>query len=96
MNPHPCAGHECDECWTCRAGICCGSISADQLVQLEAERRLAVVMAETQATVALPELVRREAEVQERELTRTAPRALPATPQSILNIRREVMSYAID
>lgn len=32
---HPCADHPCDDCAICRAGVCCGSLSAEQCASLE-------------------------------------------------------------
>ena len=30
---HPCAGHQCDECWVCKSGICCLSPLGQRLLR---------------------------------------------------------------
>jgi hypothetical protein len=94
---HPCAGHACDHCYTCdELGVCCGSVSAEQLVWLEAEHQLALTMAETQTATALSDLVQREAETCARELPLFVPPALPVAPAlSTPNPRKEVVCHRL-
>lgn len=65
---HPCAGHNCDHCYTCDVlGICCASVSLDRRVRLTAAGAqcscdlAAAIRSEAGATAYLRQLIENEA-----------------------------------
>lgn len=91
MTAHPCAGHDCDHCYICdELRVCCGSISAEQLVQLEAERHRLLVLAEVAEAPSTAELVCEASEQWRHEIATVGVPVLPAAPtQTIPNPRKE-------
>jgi len=101
---HPCDGHVCDNCAICQAGICCGSITPTERVQLEAagnnpgdERLREAVGQEHRAQPSIAELVRREASSQSQATPpANSPLALPApAPVSVPDESRKETVYVV-
>jgi hypothetical protein len=102
MTGHPCAGHACDHCFLCDVvGVCCGSVSAAERTQLEAEHRepyvgLAVaIVHEAGSFRSLSELLRADVAGRGRgvlaDISRPALPAVPTTAATPNRSRKEAI-----
>lgn len=104
---HPCAEHmaSCDHCSICEAGVCCGSVSAAQRIQLEAEYRrpysglASAIVCEAGTAPMLRDLVSRDAERRQGGLLLPTPRSLLppvlADPNRLSDSRKEATHVVV-
>lgn len=94
---HPCAGHPCDGCDLCRAGVCCMTVSADQRGPLEAHvreqdsRLRTAIRLEAGAVSSLGELVRFDVAAH-RVARQLGAGALPSSPLALPPAAAEIPS----